>query len=170
MTKTITLLAAICAAYACASGEAEAGQGLQRSVADPQGRTDRSADPVHAAESVKMATTKSAPLWITVARNDTAVYDFRAGTFNHGERTMSTLGRIRLTDDDDGETSTAFVRWSVSFADCARGYGRLVTTDIEGQDNGMGDYKFMLAGGTNGSSVAAYLCLLAILPKEELNK
>lgn len=99
--------------------------------------------------------------WVTITGFPGAIYEVAKGS---AERTLTDRTTepviafmVRMTRRQNN--TVLFVKNFVRFADCDAGYGKLVTTKLDGSF--MYDSDFVLGGGTIASDIAGVLCVLA---------
>jgi len=103
----------------------------------------------------------AADSWIKVSESKETVFDVKAGSL---ERTVTDRSNepiiaflVRAKDKKSG--TTEFEKNYVKLSDCKVGYGKLVTTDLNGKAKYSSD--FVLEGGNVASTLAGTLCSLA---------
>jgi len=104
--------------------------------------------------------------WVIVSRSKTMTFEARAGsleqTLTEGTREpiVTLIFRVR----NSAKATVEFEKNYVRLADCRAGFGKLVTTDL----NGLAKYdsEFMFDGGNVASTIAQTLCALANISPE----
>ena len=116
---------------------------------------------------VATANVSAAESWVKVSESKETVYDVKAGSL---ERTATDRGNepiiaflVRSKDKKSG--TTEFEKNYVKLSDCKVGYGKLVTTDLNGKAKYSSD--FVLDGGNVASTLAGTLCSLAVYKDPE---
>ena len=95
--------------------------------------------------------------WVNVASSDTAEYDIQAGSLEElntkgGIPIATVIGRTTRKSTKRIELS----KWYVSFKDCDRTLGKIVTLDVDGKYQFESDFVF--GGGNIASALSEMIC------------
>ena len=106
----------------------------------------------------------AADAWVPVSESNDMLYEMKSGSVERGttERSNEPIIAFLVRSRDKKSTSTQFEKNYVKLADCKLGYGKLVTTDLDGKARYSSD--FVLDGGNIASTLAGTLCALAARP------
>lgn len=99
--------------------------------------------------------------WILISRSKTTTYEARVGSLEH---TLTEVGREPIVAlifrvRDSAKAAVEFEKNYVRLSDCRAGFGKLVTTDLNGRAKY--DNDFVFEGGNVASTIAQTLCGLA---------
>jgi hypothetical protein len=99
--------------------------------------------------------------WVLISRAKTVVYEARVGSFERTltEGTHEPLVTLTFRVRDSRNARIDFEKNYVRLADCEAGFGKLVTTDLNGRAKY--DSDFVTDGGNVASTIADTLCQLA---------
>lgn len=107
------------------------------------------------------ASIEAAEPWIKVSESKETVFDVKAGSLERTvtDRTNEPIIAFLVRAKDKKSGTTEFEKNYVKLSDCKAGYGKLVTTDLNGKAKYSSD--FVLDGGNVASTLAETLCSLA---------
>lgn len=110
----------------------------------------------------------AADTWVKVSESTDLIYDVKSGSVQRGttDRSSEPIIAFLVRTKDKRSSSTQFEKNYVTLADCELGYGKLVTTDLDGKAKYSTD--FVLEGGNVASTLAEALCALAARPASDL--
>lgn len=104
---------------------------------------------------------------VSVAPDGSSSWEVQRGSFLFGKNTHGELigianGRVISVVD----TRIELLRWHVTLADCARGMGKMGTSDTS--DALLGEVDFVFGGGTHASRLAKAICEAAELKAQSM--
>ena len=99
--------------------------------------------------------------WVLLSQTESLTYEGRAGSFERSltSNTNEPVGAIIVRVRNKSTNRIVFEKNYVTLSDCTRGYGKLVTTELNGR--ALYQTDFIVDGGTVASTLAATICSLA---------
>lgn len=129
-----------------------------RAATEAQASADAAAAAAAADAAADERDRREAP-WVEVASSDKSVVSLRKGSFELSENKggeIVALALAQITNTLTGKVT--FQKLYVAAQDCSRGYGEVVTLDLDGEF--VASTKYVLGGDSVGSGVADTLCAL----------
>jgi hypothetical protein len=96
--------------------------------------------------------------WTVISRSDTRTYEVRNGSLDigHTQASREPVASIIVRARDERTRSVDFEMNYVRLTACVEGFGKLVTTDLNG--TALYSNDFVLGGGNVASTIAGVIC------------